>query len=114
MREIRPFSPTGKTIRLLSASSAPLGVQAPVLVTANQIEGCQFRIHNSGTIMATVAFGESAAEAQTNAAVPTDTSTNAYPMGASHTEIFTAPRNSYWSAISASNVSVYVTPGAGL
>ena len=109
-----PFEPTGPTIKVASDSTAPTGVTTSADGGGSLM---QYRIHNSGTVMASYAFGIDGATAKANAVVPTGDGVNAkrsIPIGAGAIEVITAPRGTYWSAISASAVSVYITPGAGV
>lgn len=109
----RAFNPTGPTIKLVAATTAPTGLQAIGAPPANQ-----YRIHNAGTTTAFIAFGTSAGSAQTNAVTPTGagaSSKNSYPLPSNAVEVFTAPLNCFWSAICASGTDdLYITPGEGL
>lgn len=109
----KAFSPTGKTILVAGATSAPTGVAAPELGT-NQ--GYQFRIHNAGSVLAHLGFGASAGEAQTNAvAAVAGTSQFSVPLPSGVVEVLSFPIGSYFSAITAtSTASIYITPGKGL
>lgn len=115
MRDFRPFMPMGKTILVASAATAPAGVQAPPTDT-NALEACQFRVHNSSNSVTTFyAYGDTNTGAANNAvAANASTSQHSYPLPPGGIEVITAPRNTYWSSYSASNVSVYITPGAGV
>lgn len=109
----KAFSPTGKTVVVAAATTAPLGIDAP---EAGTNEGYQFRIHNAGTVLAHLAVGVSAAEAQTNAVIPVagvGQNTVALPSGV--VEVLSFPKNSFFSAITASGTaSIYIVPGKGL
>lgn len=111
----KAFSPTGKTILVDGATSAPSGIQAPEEGTGG---GFQYRIFNAGTVTAFLAVGTTAGEAQTNAVIPTGGGSNsksvvALPAGI--TEVLSFPMNSYFSAITATDsASIYIVPGKGL
>lgn len=111
----RPFNPTGPTVLVAGATSAPSGVQVPS-VGAGPAQ--QYRIHNGGAVTAFVAFGISAAAAQADAVIPTGSganSKNAIPVPAGAIEILSLSPNCFVSAITGSSTaSVYVTPGEGL
>lgn len=108
------FQEMGKTVRILSSSTANT-----VAVTADS--PCnQLRLHN-GT--ATDVFVRLATTSTANAAIPT-ANTSAYGMVLHNnsTHVFTAPRVAneeggytfYVSVISSANAVVFVTPGEGL
>lgn len=114
MYDQRAFSPSGKTILIASDSTAPDGVQASSTIGAPQ-GSCQYRIANPGAVTVHVAESTtSAAAAKAKAVVPTGTAQHSYCIPAASVLIITAPANTFWSSISASAVSVFVTPGAGL
>jgi len=109
-----PFQEMGKTVRILSSSTANT-----VAVTADS--PCnQVRIHN-GT--ATDVFIRLSTSSDANAAIPL-ANTPAYGMALHNnsTHVFTAPRVAnveggytfYVSVISSANANVFVTPGEGL
>ena len=108
----KAFSPTGKSILVSAATTAPTGVAAPESGT-NQ--GYQFRIHNAGTVTAFLAVGVDASSAQSAAVIPTGTSQFSVSIPAGIVEILSFPIGSFFSAITASGTaSVYITPGKGL
>lgn len=108
------FYPGGKTIRVDGATTAPSGVQA-VFDTSGP---CQFRLHNAGIVTVYVGFATTAALAVTNTVIPTGSGDNAkyaMPLPAGAIEVISAPRDSFWSAITASSTAnVFITPGGGL
>ena len=109
---VKPMSPTGKTVLVVAATSAPLGVAVP---EAGTNAGFQFRLHNAGTVTAFLAFGASAAEAQSNAVIPTGTSQNAFPLPAGIVEVLSFPVGCFVSAITASSTAnIFITPGKGV
>lgn len=116
-RETKPFYPTGKTIMVQADAVAPTGVATSAPNNKVQTD-VQYRVQNNGAETIWYAFGADAATAQTNAVVPTGATTNSkdsYPLAALQVEVISAPRNSYFSGITATNpAKLYVTPGEGL
>lgn len=117
MQKQIPFQPIGNTILVAGATTAPTGVTT--VTTGVAAEGCiQFRVHNAGAVTAHYAFGADGATAKANAVVPTGDGSNAkasYPLPAGAVELITAPRDTYWSALTASSTaSVFITPGVGV
>lgn len=111
----RAFNPTGPTVKVAGATTAPSGVQVP---STGGMKAEQYRVYNSGSVTAYIAFGADASSAQSNAVIPTGSGSNAknsYPLAAGATEVFSALTDCYWSAItSSSTADVFVTPGLGL
>lgn len=111
----RAFNPYGPTILVAAATSAPTGLQA---ASSGAPQSEQYRVYNAGSTTVFIAFGVDASSAQSNAVIPTGASSNAknsYPIAPGIPEIFTAPKNCFWSAIMASGTaSIYITPGMGL
>lgn len=111
----RAFNATGPTILVVGATSAPTGLQA---ASSGAPPAHEYRVHNAGTVTAFISFGTSAGTAQTNAVVPTGagaSAKNSYPLPAGFVEVFTAPPDCYWSAITGSGTAnIFVTPGDGL
>lgn len=108
--ELRAFDPMGPTINVDSAATAPDGI-----VTAGG-DANQYLIYNASSVLSFVAFGVDAATAKANAVVPTGggaSSKNAYPAPPGAYFVLTAPKLTYWSAISASGAEIYITPGRG-
>ena len=110
-----PFEPTGPTIKVAGDTTSPSGITT---TSRGGSINMQYRIHNNGLVTAYYAFGVDAGTAQTNAAIPTGSGANAkdsYPIGAGALEVLTAPRGTFWSAITASSTAdVFVTPGGGI
>lgn len=113
--EQKAFSVTGKTVLITGATSPPTGVQVPEAGTNG---GYQFRVHNAGSELAFLAVGSSAAEAQSNAVVPTGSGANSknvvvLPVGV--VEVLSFPLNSYFSVVTVSGTaSVYICSGKGV
>ena len=119
---LRAFMPTGNSIAITAATTAPDGVQCLPGAVGNEpgaVGGgpAQFRVHNSGTVYVFMGFGASNTTAQTNAntapAAGAPAIAIAIPPGA--IEAFTLPRSNYFSFKSASSTAtVYMTPGRGI
>ena len=106
-----PFTPTGNTVMVTGAVTPP----TPVQVSSTTLGGNQYRIINNGSVTAFIGFGKTAAEATTNATVPTGGSpTKAIPALAGTIEILSFPPNAYVTvATLSSTATVYVTCGDG-
>jgi hypothetical protein len=103
----KAFSPTGPTVTVTAATSAPSGVQVPEVGTN---AGYQFRIHNGGSVIAYLGVGSTAGAAQSAALVA-----SGIPIPAGVVEVLSFPVGSYFSAITGSSTAaVYLTPGKGL
>lgn len=63
-------------------------------------------------------YGASTTLSQSAAVIPTGTGSSAkdsYPLTAGATEVFSAPKDIFWSGVTTSSTaSVYITPGEGL
>lgn len=121
----RAFNPGGPTTLIAYTSTAGSGVQVladGVNVNAagtSDESGQQVRVHNAGTGIAYLAFGPDAATAQSRCVIPTGSGSNAkytYPLPSGIVEIYTIPRNCYFSVIAPASGSgnVFITPGTGL
>lgn len=109
------FAPQGNTIVVASASSAPTGVQAPIKTRFSGQETGQVRIVNSGTVIVHLGVGSTAAEAASNAVAATAGSPAAgIPILNGTTQILRFPAGAFFSAVSASAATVYITPGQGI
>lgn len=109
------FNPQGKTVVVAAAAVAPLGVQAPVDQRFNAQETGQIRIVNAGTNLVHLGVGPTAALAQANAvAASAGAPAAGIPLVAGAVEILRFPVGSYFSGLSSSGTTVYLTPGEGL
>lgn len=105
---IMAFTPMGNTVTFLAATTAP----TPVRASSTTIGGTQYRIHNSGSVVVYLGFGDSANAATTmaNASIAGSTIT----MEPNSVEVFTFNANVYFTGATSSGTSrVYVTPGDG-
>lgn len=101
----KAFSPTGPTVTVTAATSAPVGVQVPESGTSS---GFQFRVYNAGTVIAFLGVGSTSGAAQSAA-------TGGIPLPVGVVEVLSFPVGSYFSALTSSGTaSVYLTPGKGL
>ena len=108
---VMAFTPQGKTISVTAASTAPTPTQAP----STTIGATQYRVINSGTVVAYLGIGPDAATATANAVKPTSSSTWAIPLLPSTDEIITFNANAYFTAATDSGTAVlFITPGDGL
>jgi len=105
-----PFAPTGDTIVIPSDSTAPTGVGT---VAATGVG--QYRVVNSGSVIVHLGYGSSASIATANAvAAIAGTPSKSVPLVPGAVEVLRFSNNAFFSALSASPVSVYVTPGQGI
>lgn len=113
----RGFFPSGPTILVAGAATAPTGVHAANTNQNTLDAGAQVRLHNAGPNLAFVAFATTATGAQAAAVIPLGGApTNVIPLPSGAIEVLTAGKGMYWSAIcvASETASVYVTPGDGL
>jgi hypothetical protein len=109
------FAPQGNTIVVASTSSAPTGVQAPIKTRFSGQETGQVRIVNSGTVIVHLGVGSTAAEAASNAVAATaGTPAAGIPILNGTTQILRFPAGAFFSGLSASAATVYITPGQGI
>jgi hypothetical protein len=109
------FTPLGQTIVVASTTSAPTGIQAPVYGKFDAQNAGQFRFINNGTVTVFLGTGSTAAEATANAVAPTAGSpTAAIVLVPGAVEILRFNNSTYFSGLSASAATVYITPGQGL
>jgi hypothetical protein len=105
-----PFSPTGATVVVPSDTVAPTGV-----ATTSTTGVGQYRVVNSGAVMVHLGYGSSASIATANAvAAIAGTPSKSVPLVPGAVEVLRFSNNAFFSALSASPVSVYITPGQGI
>jgi hypothetical protein len=106
-----PFTPSGNTVMITAAVTAPNAVQ----VISTTLGGNQYRVINNGSVTAFIGFGTTAAEAVANATAPTSGSpTRAIPALAGTIEVLSFQPNAFVSAATlSSTATVYVTCGDG-
>ena len=109
------FSPKGKTIVVAATTVAPTGIQAPVHSRLDPQNSGQYRITNSGSVTVFLGTGPTAADATANAVAPiAGTPSAAIVLLAGSTQILRFNTDVYFSGLSASAATVYITPGQGL
>ena len=111
---ITAFSPQAKTYAFSVTSSAGTGVQ---LQPSTSYGAMQYRVINSGTNLAFLGVGATAALAVTNTVIPTPgTPTLAIPLLPGTDEVFTFPQGAYFAAVTsgATTTTLYITSGDGM
>jgi hypothetical protein len=111
---IQAFTISGKTVKIIAATTAPSSVQVP----STTLGGNQYRVINDGAVTAFLSFAMDAATADSNCVIPTGSGSNSktvLPLLAGTDEILTFPPNAYFTAITSSSAAaIYITPGDGL
>lgn len=103
------FTKTGNTVTFIANTSAPTPIQA----VSTTLGGNQYRILNAGSVTVFLGYGDTAANATSNAAVVSTTGA-AIPLLAGTDEILTFMPNAYFTGItSSSTANIYITPGDG-
>lgn len=111
----KPFTPMGKTYLIPADASAPTGVQVPADSPFENKSGGSFRIFNSSAVIVHVGWGGTAAQAQANSvAAVAGTPQNSVVIAPGAVEVLGFADGSFFSGISASAASVYITAGEGV
>jgi hypothetical protein len=109
------FNPLGKTVVVPAAGTASTGVQAPVLPKYNPQNTGQYRFINAGTTTVFLGTGPTAAIAEAAAVAPVaGTPSDAIVLVPGAVEILRFNIDTYFSGLSSSASTVYVTPGQGI
>ena len=109
------FTPLGKTIVVAAAASAPTGIQAPVYAKFDPQNTGQYRFINNGSTTVFLGTGPTAALAATAAVAPVaGTPSDAIVLVPGAVEILRFNKDTYFSGLSSSAATVYITPGQGL
>ena len=109
------FTPLGNTIAVAAAGTAPSGIQAPVYAKFDPQNAGQYRFINAGTTTVFLGTGASATEATANAVAPVaGTPSAAIVLVPGAVEILRFNKDTFFSGLSSSSATVYVTPGQGL
>lgn len=105
------FRPGGPTILITGATVAPTGVQATGPTTGT----VQYVIYNADPSNdAWLGYGPTAAQAQTNAVIPTSAGKLSVSLPHGSMQTLTLSGSLYFSAISAAGTpAIYITPGEG-
>lgn len=107
---ISAFTKTGNTVTFTAATTAPTAVQA----VSTTLGGNQYRVINAGNVTVFLGYGNTAASANTAAAVVSSTGPS-FPLLAGTDEILSFQPNAYFTGVTSANTAViYVTPGDGL
>ena len=110
------FTPLGSTVVLPANSTAPTGVQAPV---STGLGSAQYHFVNTGTQIVYIAWGATAAAAQTAAVIPTagaGNQTATLALMPNSVSVYSLPAGSFFSGITPALglCNVLITPGEGL
>jgi hypothetical protein len=109
------FAPLGKTIAVAAAASAPTGIQAPVYAKFDPQNAGQYRFINAGTTTVFLGTGPTAALAQAAAVAPVaGTPSDAIVLVPGAVEVLRFNIDTFFSGLSSSAATVYITPGQGL
>lgn len=109
------FAPLGETAVVAAAATAPTGIQALVFPKFDAQSTGQFRLINAGTTTVFLGTGSSASEATANAVEPLSGNPSpAVVLVPGAVEILRFNPNTYFSGLSSSAATVYITPGQGL
>ena len=104
-----PFTPSGNTVVFAAATTAP----SPVQCVSNTLGGNQYRVINSGSVIAFLGLGTTAAAATANAVV-VNTTAASIPLLPGTDEILTFVPNAYFTGITvSSSTNIYITCGDG-
>ena len=105
---IMAFTPMGNTVTFVAAVTPP----TPVRALSSIIAGTQYRVHNTGSVVVYLGFGDTA-NAATTMANTTITGATISLMPNS-VEVFTLNGNQYFTGATASSTAtVNITPGDG-
>jgi hypothetical protein len=104
-----PFTPTGNTVIITAANPAP----TPVQVTSYSGGSNQYRILNTGSVVAFLGFGANATTATAGANTPNTSLGNCMPLLPGTDEIITFQPNAYFTANASTSTVLYLTPGDG-
>jgi hypothetical protein len=109
------FTPLGKTIAVAAAASAPAGIQAPVYAKFDPQNAGQYRFINAGTTTVFLGTGPTAALSQAASVAPVaGTPSDAIVLVPGAVEILRFNKDTFFSGLSSSAATVYITPGQGL
>ena len=111
---VQAFTITGKTVKIVGATTAPSAVQVP----STTLGGNQYRVINDGSVTAFLSFAMAAATADSNCVIPSGSGSNSktvLPLLAGTDEIISFPPNAYFTGITSSGTAaIYITPGDGV
>lgn len=105
---IMAFTPMGNTVTFTAAATAPTPVQG----LSSTIGATQYRVHNTGSVVVYMGFGNSASAATTMANTTVTGST--ISLMPNSVEVFTFNSNVYFTGATASGTAIVnITPGDG-
>lgn len=105
---IMAFTPMGDTVTFNAAVTAP----TPVQCVSSTIAGTQYRVHNSGSNVVYMGFGNTAAAA--TAMADSGLSGSTITLMPNSVEVFTFNGSVYFTGVTADSTAVvYITPGDG-
>lgn len=108
------FAPLGETIAITANATAPNGVRALVLERNKAHSTGQYRVINAGTAIVHLGVGPTVAKAKANAeAAVSGNPAAGIPLLPGAVEILRFSDTSYFSGLSASAQTLYITPGQG-
>jgi len=114
MSDPSAFIQNGATRKIVAAVSAPYAVRIRASFTAGPRPRNQYRVVNSGSVVAFLGAAADAVNAAANAAVVSTTG-NGIPLLPGATEVFSFPYDWYFTCTTASSpADIYITPGEGL
>lgn len=109
------FAPLGNTIAITANATAPDGVQALVFERNKPSSSGQYRVVNAGTVIVHLGTGPTVAAAKANAvAAASGTPAAGIPLLPGAVEILRFSADAYFSGLSASAQTLYITPGQGI
>ena len=109
------FNPQGKTVVVAAAAIAPAGVQVPVYGRYEAQAKGQYRIVNASANLVHLAWGNTAAEAQTKAvAAVAGNPSETVVLLPGAVEILRFPADAFFSGIAAGASTVYMVQGEGI
>lgn len=115
MKELKPFTQMGPTHLIPADSTAPAGVLVEKYDRFGAREPTSFRIFNSGSVIVHIGWGATAAKATANAVAATaGTPKDSIVLAPGAVEVLGFSSPSYFSGLSASAVSVYISCGEGV
>jgi hypothetical protein len=109
------FAPLGETIAITANATSPNGVQALVSERNKAHSTGQYRVVNAGTVIVHLGVGPTVAKAKANAeAAVSGNPAAGIPLLPGAVEILRFSDTSYFSGLSASAQTLYITPGQGI
>ena len=109
-----PFTPTGNTIAIAAATTAPAALQA----LSTTLGGNQYMILNSGNVTVFMGSGSNASLANINGGslvVTAGSNVGSVPVLANSVKVVSLSPNYYFTAqTAAGSATVYITPGDGM